>query len=417
MDEQAVLEDEGVEGIHNFIDKLRQPSVFESLKQYVLWQHAIRNSPNPEELYSSGPDFSPISINLDITTACNYACDHCVDLHILNTGKRYDYDKLKSSLELMIDKGLKSAILIGGGEPTLDPKFEEIFTYLKEKEIQVAIVTNGSGMRKIGNLGNLFDQKDWVRLSLDSGTDSTFQAMHKPKKAISLDQICDDVLDVKRNHPNVNIGFSYIITWKGAYTNDTNIVPNIHEIVQAAGLAKEHLFDYITYKPFITRSPETGSETIQINDSHGGYNAIMKNIKMSIEEAGKLEDENFKIIESSNMHSLERREDHDYTKQPKNCHATFFRQVLSPLGLFNCPIYRNVPEAKIADKDAYSSLEAYNSTRAKTMMQILNFDAAQRCSTVTCAYNPLNWFIEDLVQHPEKLATLSPTEEHHDYYF
>ena len=46
---------------------------------------------------SKVPDFAPISINLDLTTACNYACDHCVDLDILNTGIRFDHDKLLAS--------------------------------------------------------------------------------------------------------------------------------------------------------------------------------------------------------------------------------------------------------------------------------------------------------------------------------
>ena len=45
--------------------------------------------------------------------------------------------------------------------------------------------------RKIAEVADCLDGDDWVRLSLDSGTDATFQAMHKPKKAVTLEQICE----------------------------------------------------------------------------------------------------------------------------------------------------------------------------------------------------------------------------------
>ena len=153
------------------------------------------------------PDFAPISINLDLTTACNYACDHCVDLDILNTGIRFDHDKLLSSLELMAQRGLKSVIVIGGGEPTLYPKFEETIRFMKQLGLQVAIVSNGTGNKKIAQVADCMDSGDWVRLSLDSGTDPTFQAMHNPRKAFTLEGICELVPDIKAANPDLTVGF------------------------------------------------------------------------------------------------------------------------------------------------------------------------------------------------------------------
>ena len=46
------------------------------------------------------------------------------------------------------------------------------------KRNNIGIVSNGSGMEKIGNIAHLFGEKDWIRLSLDSGKDETFQKMH-----------------------------------------------------------------------------------------------------------------------------------------------------------------------------------------------------------------------------------------------
>ena len=200
--------------VYDFTRKLLQPSLFERLKDYVRWQIKIRKG---EE--SHHPDIGPVSINLDLTTGCNYECPHCVDLPILNQPIKFNHNELLSSLNLMYEKGLRSAILIGGGEPTLYSKFEDVVKFLKEREVHIGVVSNGTGMRKIENIGHLFTHHDWVRLSLDSGREETFQAMHKPRKPITLEKICKDVFSVKEKHPNVNVGFSYIVTWKGAYAN------------------------------------------------------------------------------------------------------------------------------------------------------------------------------------------------------
>ena len=65
-------------------------------------------------------------------------------MDILNTGIKFELDNLKKSLLNLIENGLKSVIIIGGGEPTVSPYFFDIVNLLKEKRIQIGIVTNGS---------------------------------------------------------------------------------------------------------------------------------------------------------------------------------------------------------------------------------------------------------------------------------
>ena len=128
--------------IHDFATKLVQPGAKEALEHYVRWQVAMRNATDADAIDldpSKVPDFAPISINLDLTTACNYACDHCVDLDILNTGIRFDHEKLLESIKVMAERGMKSVIVIGGGEPTLYPKFEETIRFMKDLKLQIAI--------------------------------------------------------------------------------------------------------------------------------------------------------------------------------------------------------------------------------------------------------------------------------------
>ena len=403
--------------IHDFARKLRQPDVLPRVREYVEWRSALAadgasGTPNPPAL----PGFAPISINLDITTACNYACDHCVDLAILNQPIKYRHQSLLDSLELMAQNGLRSVIVIGGGEPTVYPKFSETIRFLKELRLQVAVVSNGSGNHKIAEVADCLDENDWVRLSLDSGSDAIFQAMHKPKQPITLDEICASVPPIKEINPRFKIGYSFIITWRGATIHDTAIVENLDEIVGGAERARRHRFDYIAYKPFLTRAEANNAEVVDLKDSNDHFAEVVARMRRAIDRAKMLETDSFRVIETTNLKVLENRSYRDYSTQPRNCHMQFFRQVLSPLGMYNCPVYRNQPIGKVGPKEAYATDGEFAATRARTAERVENFDATHECREVTCLYNHVNWWIEDLIAHPEKLEEIVPETGAPDYF-
>ncbi len=405
--------------IHDFATKLTQPGAKEALEHYVRWQVDQRTRLGAGELdaeSAKAPDFAPISINLDLTTACNFACDHCVDLDILNTGIRYDHEKLMSSLKLMAQRGLRSVIVIGGGEPTLYPKFVEVIRCLKELGLQVAIVSNGTGNDKIAEVADCMDENDWVRLSLDSATDETFQPMHKPRKSFPLNEICARVADIRAANPAVTVGFSYIVTWRGANINDTSIVENLHEIAQAARLARDSQFNYISFKPFLTRDQFNNAEVIDIDRQRDQQETVAR-IQEQIDAAVKLETPDFRVLQSTGLKAMLGGQIQTLAKQPQQCHMQFFRQVLSPLGLYNCPVYRNQDHGRLGDKNAAADELAYDATRAQTGDLIRTFNATTSCEKVTCLYNDVNWWIERLIKNPEQLEQLQASPDAAPDYF
>jgi len=399
--------------IHDFAAKLRQPDTLPRVKEYVKWLASGENR-NPEAM----PDFAPVSINLDLTTACNYACDHCVDKEILNLNIRYDHQRLLDSLQLMAEKGLKSVIVIGGGEPTTYPKFEQTIRFMKKLGLQVSIVSNGAGNKKIASIADCLDKGDWVRLSLDSGTDPTFQAMHLPKIKITLEEICAHIPDIKAVNSSFKVGFSYIVTWQGAHIFDENIVENMHEMAKAAALAKQNQFDYIAFKPFLTRAEINNAEVIDLEASDKRYQKIVKVISEQLDKASALEDGSFKIHRTTNLKMLLTGEKStDNIGQPQRCHMQFFRQILSPLGTYNCPVYRNQPHGQLGEKDGYADAKGYAGVRDTCTSMIHDFNATKECENVTCLYNHVNWWFEDLIKNPEKLDALIPhTPEEEDYF-
>src|SRR5882724_8254841 len=104
--------------IHDFTAKLRQPAVWPGVLDYVKWRRGVEAARAAGRPAPDAPAIAPVSINLDLTTACNYRCDHCIDWDILNTPNKYDEEKLRSSIVAMKERGLKSVIFFSGGETT-----------------------------------------------------------------------------------------------------------------------------------------------------------------------------------------------------------------------------------------------------------------------------------------------------------
>ena len=408
---------DGAHDFHDFRSKLVQTSLLPQVVDYVRWQVGVRQAQAAGTEPPVPPDAAPVSINLDLTTACNYQCDHCIDWDILNTGVKHKEDELRDSLAQLASRGMRSVILIGGGEPTVFPRFVEMVRYLKQDlRQQVAVVTNGSRGDRLLEAAEYFTAGDWVRLSLDSGREQTFQAMHRPRQPISLDEICAWIPKIKRRNPAFQVGYSFIVTWKGAVRDDVKIVENIDELVMAARRARHYQFDYLSVKPFLMRQEDNGAEIMDPQQAESELAEVILRIRSAISEARQLETDCFKIVESTNLRLLEEQSWRDYTRQPKSCHMQAFRQVLTPHGVFNCPGYRSVPMAMIADRRGYRDNEMVAGTQQKLGEMILRFDAAHECSNVTCLYNSTNWWLQDLIEHPEKLDAISAVPERQDYF-
>jgi pyruvate-formate lyase-activating enzyme len=403
------------EAIHDFTGKLRQPSLREHLSAYVRWRRDLRAARASGQPDPTPPAIAPISINLDLTTACNYRCDHCIDWDILNTKHRHDEETLRSSINTMVERGLRSVILIGGGEPTIYPGFTDFVRFLKDLDLQIAVVSNGSRGDKLLEIADLLDSRDWVRLSLDSGSDELFRAMHKPvKKSLTLDEICEWIPKIKARNPKFQIGFSYIIVWGGASREDVAICENIHEVVMGTERARRYGFDYIALKPVLERGVG-GAEVMDPQAAEDIDRAIAR-IRAEVDKAKLLETEAFKVRVSTNLRVLEEGSWREFTHQPRVCHMQALRQVLTPMGTYNCPAHRGVDKARIGGADAYADAAMAQLTAGQLGDLMDRFDASHECREVTCLYNGVNWWLEKMVEDPRDTFEIEPGDERLDFF-
>jgi hypothetical protein len=260
------------------------------------------------------------------------------------------------------------------------------------------------------------DERDWIRLSLDSGSNELFVAMHRPaKKDLDLDAICEWIPRIKQASPRVRVGFSYIIVWQGATRDDESIQENIHEIELAAERAKRSGFDYIAFKPVLERQ-QSGAEVMDPAKIERESAAVIARIREAVDRAKELADDDFDVYESINLRVLEEGTWHDFTRQPRTCHMQALRQVLTPTGLYNCPAHRGVEKARIAGPSAYSDRVTADETGRQLLRILDDFDASSECREVTCLYNSVNWWLEKLIADPTLDLETEIGEERLDYF-
>jgi pyruvate-formate lyase-activating enzyme len=404
------------EAIHDFTAKLRQPSLRAHVEEYLRWRRALAHAraegrPDPEP-----PAQAPISINLDLTTACNYRCDHCIDWDILNTKHRHDEETLRSSICTMVERGLRSVILIGGGEPTIYPGFPDFVRFLKDLELQVAVVSNGSRGDVLLEIADALRERDWVRLSLDAGSNELFRAMHKPvKRSLTLDEICEWIPKIKQRNPRFEVGYSYIIVWEGASREGVALHENIDEIALATERARRFGFDYIALKPVLERA-QGGAEVMDPGAASAKLADVVARIHAQLERAKAFAGDGFSVRVSTNLRVLEQGSWRDYTRQPRTCHMQALRQVLTPMGTYNCPAHRGVEKARVGGTDAFADDEQARATAGQLTALMDRFDASRECAEVTCLYNGVNWWLEKLVQDPQQQVALEPGDEREDFF-
>jgi len=392
---------------HDFSAKLRQKSVIENLKRYILWERQRRSTGAPSAL----PPLSPVSINLDLTSACNFRCPHCVDSGIINTGEALDLDNIRKSIDTLRKRGLLSVILIGGGEPTVHPDFEEIVRYTKGMGLQVGIVTNGSKLERVASVADFLEEGDWVRLSLDAAREETFRKSHVPGKNVTLQKILNDARDLKELNPKISLGYSYVIVWEGIIMNNNELCSNVGEIPGAVKLACEYGFDYISFKPCLLRMEGSLKESLFSKPDPERENRIIAGIRENLEKAKELSGGAVNILESVNLHAMLDRKVHELKKQPKVCHAQFFRTVLAPSGIFHCPAYRGVPKGRIGEGDGYIDPERFEETHATLARSIQEFNAEKECDVIVCFYHHVNWWIERFIVSDASVEELEVVED------
>jgi len=178
-----------------------------------------------------GKDVYPITCEIDPSNACNLNCSFCM----YAKGLRKNRDILSWEIyrnlitELKILK-VRSISFTGGGEPLMNPRFNDMVSKAYSLGFEIGLITNGTFLHKVENL----DQFKFIRISLDAYDEESY---YKIKGKDLFNEVINNIREAA-NGGKTDIGISYVVCKENA-----NGIQEIQETLKESGIK------YIQFKP------------------------------------------------------------------------------------------------------------------------------------------------------------------------
>lgn len=211
-----------------------------------------------------------IGVNLNPDKRCNFACIYCqVDRHLPRNLTDVDLDALRAELILAFEslqhgdlwdepkfrqvppeqRQLSDIAFSGDGEPTCFPNFDQavqVAADVKERfgceEAKIVVITNASQLRseQVDRALPILDAENgeiWAKL--DAGTEAYFQRISRPRGAITLDDVVENITHVAVGRPVVIQTLWMLVSGEAPSVDEiAAYVARIRAILDAGGTIK-----------------------------------------------------------------------------------------------------------------------------------------------------------------------------------
>lgn len=214
----------------------------------------------------------PRRLVFELTNACNLNCVMCGRNAADFEMTVFDMDVFRSFEPLM--DTIEEVTLMGWGEPTIHPHFNEMLEIINRHSARKYFCTNGMNLQKIKNA--IFDYNvDVFAVSLDGATDETNSRIRRGSKIEQIKRDLKEIVQIKRErglkYPWINFVFC-------AMQSNIHELPDLVRLAAEIGIEEvkvvyltvfdENMFDESLYgKRELVR--ETFEEAIRVGDELG----------------------------------------------------------------------------------------------------------------------------------------------------
>ncbi len=148
---------------------------------------------SPEEIAVSRRNNGLLSIELELSRACNLRCLYCYAASGQPLENEITLEEIYDIIDQAVALGVKKVIVLGGGEPLIYPHIFEVMEYIRAKKLVADLFTNGLSLT-LDVADRLFELGMGVVLKMNSrkaevqdylaGREGTFVAIQKALAAL-----------------------------------------------------------------------------------------------------------------------------------------------------------------------------------------------------------------------------------------
>ena len=189
--------------------------------------------------WERGERIAPITIDMALTRACNFACEYCYAMLQENDRKVIDRRVISEFLDDCAEIGVKGISFVSDGESTISPVFADAVKRGDGLGLSMAVGTNGFALTR-RRLEEILPHLTYLRVNISAGERDRY-AQIMGVKDHWYDRVVQnirDMVDIKRRHGlKVTIGLQMVV------------MPQYHDqILPLARLGRELRPDYLIFK-------------------------------------------------------------------------------------------------------------------------------------------------------------------------
>lgn len=327
------------------------------------------------QAWERGERIAPITIDMALTRACNYACSFCYAMLQENDRQVITRDVMYRFLEDCAEMGVKAISLVSDGESTLSPAYMATIKRGHELGISMASGTNGFVFNR-SKLEELLPSLTYLRINFSAGTRERYAEIMgvKPESFDRVVQNVRDMMDIKhKNNLPVTVGLQMVLMPQDG-----------DQIMPYALLGKELRPDYAIIKHC------SDDEDSKLGVDYSGYEKLYDLLK----QAEALSDDQYKVVVKwSKIEACGKR------KYQRCFGPPFIIQIsgsglVAPCGMLFNERYKKFHIGNIVEQ---SFKDIVNSERYWEVMNYLaspKFNAQTMCGTL-CLQHSVNTFLDE----------------------
>ena len=350
------------------------------MEDYRIDSHKLIFHPGRVEEWIQGKVVYPINAEVGLAGACNHRCIFCAVDYMGYQPKTLSKEISHDRFLEMKNKGLKSILFAGTGEPLLNKSAPEIINDTKKLGVDVALSTNGVLFTE-DVAKECMKSISWIRFSTSAGTEHTYKKIHQGQDG-DLERVFRNIYNAasfkKKNILKTVLGVQIVM-----------IPENAEEVVLLARKVKELGADQFSVKSFGWQ-PLSHSELKKEVDRINYYDHQEKIVR----ELDELNDENFRTVYRTNRMSKPK-----LKKCYTECYAMPFHTNIDASGdVWPCCVLIGMPDMCFGNIYEQSFEEIWNGEQRKKVMQKLKDMALSEC-TPECRLDDMNRYLHEL-KHP-----------------
>jgi len=189
--------------------------------------------------WERGERIAPITIDMALTRACNYACHFCYAMLQENDREVITKEVITNFLDDCAEIGVKGISLVSDGESTISPVFQHAVTHGSERGISMASGTNGFIFNR-RKLEEVLPHLTYLRINISAGERQRYAQIMGVREDW-FDRVIQNIRDMvdikKKNNLPVTIGLQMVLDPRYG-----------DQIMPLARLGKELRPDYLIIK-------------------------------------------------------------------------------------------------------------------------------------------------------------------------